>query len=77
MNPPGAAGLNDNSPRPRAINSPRLRLGLLIALGRGELSINPAAPGGFMQQRQHVPSGKYFFEKVKYCLYFLRLSLRN
>ena len=32
-------GLNDNWPRPRTINSPRLRLGLLIVLGRGQLSL--------------------------------------
>ena len=31
--------LKDNYIRPRAINSPRLRLGLLIALGLGELSL--------------------------------------
>ena len=37
-------GLNDNWPRPRTINSPRLRLGLLIVLRRGQLSLLIALP---------------------------------
>ena len=42
-------GLNDNWPRPRTINSPRLRLGLLIVLGRGQLSLLiRQPPGGLM-----------------------------
>ena len=46
---PLVAALKNNCPRPRAINSPRLRLGLLIALGLGELFLLiRQPPGGLM-----------------------------